>query len=67
MFNRLFRHALEAGKRVRTETAIGERPVSVSSAAVELALQVFGRLQDHTVLIIGAGETSELTVGAAPS
>ena len=38
VFNRLFRHALEVGKRVRTETAIGERPVSVSSAAVELAL-----------------------------
>jgi glutamyl-tRNA reductase len=61
VFNRLFRHALEVGKRVRTETAIGERPVSVSSAAVELALQVFGKLRDHTVLIIGAGETSELT------
>src|SRR5665647_2198417 len=42
VFNRLFRHALEVGKRVRTETAIGERPVSVSSAAVELALPVFG-------------------------
>jgi glutamyl-tRNA reductase len=62
VFNRLFRHALEVGKRVRTETGIGERPVSVSSAAVELAQQVFGKLRDHTVLIIGAGETSELTV-----
>ena len=61
VFNRLFRHALEVGKRVRTETAIGERPVSVSSAAVELALQVFGKLRDHVVLIVGAGETSELT------
>jgi len=61
VFNRLFRHALEVGKRVRTETAIGERPVSVSSAAVELALQVFGKLKDRTALIIGAGETSELT------
>ena len=61
VFNRLFRHALVVGKRVRTETAIGERPVSVSSAAVELALQVFGKFRDHTVLIIGAGETSELT------
>ena len=61
VFNRLFRHALEVGKRVRTETAIGERPVSVSSAAVELALQVFGRFRDRTVLIVGAGETSELT------
>jgi glutamyl-tRNA reductase len=61
VFNRLFRNALEVGKRVRTETAIGERPVSVSSAAVELALQVFGKFRDHTVLIVGAGETSELT------
>jgi glutamyl-tRNA reductase len=61
VFNRLFRHALEVGKRVRTETAIGERPVSVSSAAVELAAQVFGKLACRTVLIVGAGETSELT------
>ena len=61
VFNRLFRNALEVGKRVRTETAIGERPVSISSAAVELALQVFGRFRDHTVLIVGAGETGELT------
>ena len=62
VFNHLFRSALEVGKRVRTETSIGERPVSVSSAAVELALQVFGRLSEHTVLVVGAGETSELTV-----
>jgi glutamyl-tRNA reductase len=61
VFNRLFRRALEVGKRVRTETAIGEKPVSVSSAAVELAEQVFGRLKDHPVLIVGAGETGELT------
>ncbi len=61
VFNRLFRHALEVSKRVRTETAIGERPVSVSSAAVELARQVFGKLRRHQALILGAGETSELT------
>jgi glutamyl-tRNA reductase len=61
VFNRLFRHALEVGKRVRTETAIGERPVSVSSAAVELSRQVFGKLQNRRALILGAGETSELT------
>jgi glutamyl-tRNA reductase len=61
VFNRLFRHALEVGKRVRSETAIGERPVSVSSAAVELARQVFGKLEHRVVLILGAGETSELT------
>jgi glutamyl-tRNA reductase len=61
VFNKLFRHALEVGKRVRSETSIGERPVSVSSAAVELARQVLGKLDDRTVLVIGAGETSELT------
>jgi len=61
VLNRLFRRALEVGKRVRTETAIGARPVSVSSAAVELAAQVFGRLKKRVVLIVGAGETSELT------
>ena len=61
VFNRLFRHALEVGKRVRSETAIGERPVSVSSAAVELARQVFGKLEHRVALILGAGETSELT------
>lgn len=61
VFNRLFRHALEVGKRVRTETAIGEKPVSVSSAAVDLAEQVFGHLDHTTALIIGAGETGELT------
>jgi len=61
VLNKVFRHAVEVGKRVRTETAIGERPVSISSAAVELALQVFGKLENHTVLILGAGEMSELT------
>lgn len=61
VFNKLFRHALEVGKRVRTETTIGERPVSISSAAVELARQVFGKLDKHVVLILGAGEMSELT------
>ena len=61
VLNKVFRHAIEVGKRVRTETAIGERPVSISSAAVELALQVFGKLDNHVVLILGAGEMSELT------
>jgi glutamyl-tRNA reductase len=61
VLNKVFRHAVEVGKRVRTETAIGQRPVSISSAAVELALQVFGKLENHVVLILGAGEMSELT------
>ncbi|HXW14280.1 MAG TPA: glutamyl-tRNA reductase, partial [Terriglobia bacterium] len=47
-------------KRVRTETRVAESPVSVSSAAVELAEQTFGGLQDKTVMIIGAGQMGEL-------
>jgi len=62
--NRLFRDALGAGKRVRTETAIGRSRVSVSSVAVELAEATLGELQARRVLIIGAGETGELTARA---
>lgn len=64
ILNRLFTHALRAGKRVRTETAIGESATSVSSAAVELAKNVFEDLEGRTVMVLGAGETSELTVQA---
>lgn len=59
--NRLFRQSLEAGKRVRSETAIGEAAVSISYAAVELARKVFDTLTGRTVLLIGAGQMSELT------
>jgi glutamyl-tRNA reductase len=62
ILDRLFRDALHAGKKARTETAIGESPASVSSAAAALAEQVFGELQGRPVLVIGAGETGELTV-----
>jgi glutamyl-tRNA reductase len=58
--NRLFRDALGAGKRVRTETAIGESPASVSSAAAALAAQVFGDLTGRRVLLVGAGRIGEL-------
>lgn len=64
VLNRLFTHALKAGKRVRTETTIGESATSVSSAAVELAKNVFEDLKGRTVMILGAGEMSELTVQA---
>jgi glutamyl-tRNA reductase len=47
---------------VRSETTIGQRPVSVSSVAVDLARQVLGKLERRVVLVLGAGETSELTV-----
>jgi glutamyl-tRNA reductase len=62
--NRLFAAALTTGKRVRAETGIGASRVSVPSVAVDLALSVLGRLEDRHVLILGAGETSELTASA---
>jgi len=62
ILDRLFRHALHAGKKARTETAIGESPASVSSAAAALAEQVFADLRDRAVLVIGAGESGELAV-----
>ena len=62
--NRLFAAALTTGKRVRSETDIGSRRVSVPSVAVDLALSVLGTLQKRHVIILGAGETSELTARA---
>jgi glutamyl-tRNA reductase len=62
--NRLFRDAIAAGKRVRTETALGRAHDSVSSVAVELARSLLGDLGSRTVLVIGAGETAELTAKA---
>ena len=60
LLDRVFRQALGVGKRVRTETAIGESPASVSSAAAALAAQVFGELDGRRVLLIGAGRIGEL-------
>lgn len=60
VLNTLFMNALTLGKRVRTETYIDRQAVSISSAAVELAKQELGTLEGKTVLIVGAGETSEL-------
>jgi glutamyl-tRNA reductase len=62
--NRLFAAALTTGKRVRTETEIGASRVSVPSVAVDLALSVLGGLEERHVVILGAGETSELTARA---
>ena len=59
--NRLFREALAAGKRVRTETNVGAGSVSVSSVAVQLAQEALGDLSGRRVVVIGAGETGELT------
>ncbi|MGN6372701.1 MAG: glutamyl-tRNA reductase [Solirubrobacteraceae bacterium] len=62
--NRLFAAALTTGKRVRSETGIGSSRVSVPSVAVDLAQDVLGDLSERHVVIIGAGETSELTAQA---
>jgi len=59
--NRLFQLAFRAGKRARTETEIGDGAVSVSYAAVELAEKIFDDLHKKSALVIGAGETAELT------
>jgi glutamyl-tRNA reductase len=62
--NQLFRAALATGKRVRTETAIGAGRHSLASVAVDLAEDALGDLKERRVLIIGAGETAELTAQA---
>jgi glutamyl-tRNA reductase len=64
LLNRLFAAALTTGKRVRSETGIGASRVSVPSVAVDLALSVLGDLERRHVVILGAGETSELTARA---
>lgn len=62
--NKLFRAALATGKRVRSETAIGAGGASVASVAVEVARGALGELASRHVLIVGAGETAELTARA---
>jgi glutamyl-tRNA reductase len=62
--DRLFTAALQTGGRVRAETKIGHGRASMSSVAVELAGEVVGHLEDRHVVIIGAGETAELTARA---
>jgi glutamyl-tRNA reductase len=62
--NRLFRDALAAGKRVRSETDIARSNVSVSTVAVQLAADFLGGLAEKRVLVIGAGENAELTARA---
>lgn len=62
IFNTLFKQAVTLAKRAHTETGIGDNPVSVSYAAVELGKRIFGSYDHKKVLIIGAGKMSELTV-----
>lgn len=60
LLNRLFQQTFTVAKKVRTDTAIGSSPVSVAFAAVTLAKQFFSRMDTHTALLIGAGDTTEL-------
>jgi glutamyl-tRNA reductase len=62
LLDRLFKQAMTAGKRVRTETSIGTGAVSISSAAVELADQKVEYLENYRISIIGAGKMSRLLV-----
>src|ERR1700691_318300 len=62
VLNRMFQAALEVGKRVRSETDLGTRPVSVAFSGVKLAERIFGKLNNHRALIVGAGATSEQVV-----
>jgi glutamyl-tRNA reductase len=62
--NHLFKAALATGKRVRTETAIGERQLSLPAVAVALAREQLGSLDGRVVVVVGTGETGELTARA---
>ncbi len=61
LLNGVYQHVFSVAKQVRTDTAIGSSPVSVAFAAVSLAKQIFSNFEKHTALLIGAGETIELT------
>jgi glutamyl-tRNA reductase len=61
LLNKLFHTSFAVGKRVRSETALGEGAVSVSFAAVQLARKIFGKLAGRRVLVVGAGEMGKLT------
>ncbi len=62
ILGRLFQHAFSTAKRVKTETRIAERPVSVARVAVDLAKQIFESFDEKSALLIGAGEMSEMAL-----
>ncbi|HZK48671.1 MAG TPA: glutamyl-tRNA reductase [Thermoleophilia bacterium] len=62
VLNKLFRRSFEVGKRVRSETRIGENSLSIASVSVDLARNVFGDLSSRSVLVVGAGEMAELVL-----
>src|SRR5439155_8393419 len=61
ILHRVFHKSFSVAKRVRNETGIGAKNVSISSVAVELAMQIFESLAEKTALVIGAGKVAELT------
>ncbi len=62
VLNRLFQGALEVGKRIRSETELGARPMSIATAGVKLAESIFGKLRERTALVLGAGAMSDQVV-----
>ena len=62
ILNRLLHRSFFVAKRVRSETGIGDRAVSISYAAIELGRKIFDTLEDKKVLLVGAGEMAELAV-----
>ena len=64
VLSRLFQRAFSTAKRVRNETRIAERPVSVAKVAVDLARQIFERFEDKAALLVGAGEMVEAALHA---
>ena len=60
VLNRLFQKALEAGKRVRNETGLNSKPISIPGVAIELAQKIYENLAPRRFLILGAGETSSI-------
>ncbi|MGH9717610.1 MAG: glutamyl-tRNA reductase [Candidatus Acidiferrales bacterium] len=62
VLNRAFQGALEVGKRIRSETEVGARPMSMAFAGVKLAERVFGNLKGRSALIVGAGAVAEQVV-----
>lgn len=64
VFNRLFQHALHVAKRVHSTTSLGEKNVSVPSVAARMAEKIFQDLRAKRLVIIGAGEMGEVTLGA---
>lgn len=62
IFNELFKRVITFAKRAHRDTGIGEQAVSISYAAVELSRKFFGNIRGKHIVILGAGETSELTL-----